>query len=77
MSGAPALPPEPFPWEAVLRLALGGLGWTPEAFWRATPRELAAALEGRFGRSLAPAGRSTLERLMAAYPDTDASRRGP
>jgi uncharacterized phage protein (TIGR02216 family) len=77
VSSAPAAAPEPFPWEAVLRLALGGLGWTPEAFWRATPRELAAALEGRFGRAVAPAGRSSLERLMAAYPDTTARRRGP
>lgn len=52
-----------------MRLALGRLGWTPDAFWRATPRELASALEGRFGRAGRPADRSMLDRLMAAYPD--------
>lgn len=77
MSGTPAAAAEPFPWEVVLRLALGGLGWTPAAFWRATPRELAAALEGRFGRIAPPAGRSSLERLMAAHPDIAGSRRCP
>lgn len=52
-----------------MRLALGRLGWSPAAFWRATPRELAAALEGAFGRMGGAVDRSTLERLMAAYPD--------
>ncbi len=52
-----------------MRLALGRLGWLPDAFWRATPRELAAALEGRFGHIGGGVDRSTLDRLMAAYPD--------
>jgi uncharacterized phage protein (TIGR02216 family) len=52
-----------------MRLALGVIGWPPEAFWRATPRELAAALDGRFGRTGAPVDRAALDRLMAAYPD--------
>ncbi|MDP2802100.1 MAG: phage tail assembly chaperone [Phreatobacter sp.] len=52
-----------------MRLALGQLGWSPDAFWRATPRELAAAIEGRFGRTGGAADRSALDRLMAAYPD--------
>lgn len=52
-----------------MRLALGQLGWLPDAFWRATPRELAAALEGRFGRIGGALDRSALDRLMAAYPD--------
>ncbi len=52
-----------------MRLALGRLGWPPQLFWSATPRELAAAIEGRFGRSGGAADRSTLDRLMAAYPD--------
>lgn len=51
------------------RLALGVLGWTPGTFWRATPRELALALEGRFGRGGGTADRATLDRLMAAFPD--------
>lgn len=52
-----------------MRLALGRLGWTPQAFWLSTPRELAAALEGAFGRTGAAADRPMLDRLMAAYPD--------
>ncbi len=52
-----------------MRLALGRLGWSPEAFWRSTPRELAAALEGAFGRIGGAVDRPMLERLMAAYPD--------
>ncbi|MGQ3359107.1 MAG: phage tail assembly chaperone [Phreatobacter sp.] len=52
-----------------MRLALGRLGWPPDTFWRATPRELAAAIEGRFGRSGGAADRPTLDRLMKAYPD--------
>lgn len=61
--------PQPFPWDDALRLALGVIGWPPDTFWRATPRELAAALEGRLGRIGAPADRGALDRLMAAYPD--------
>ncbi|WP_439576205.1 rcc01693 family protein [Phreatobacter sp.] len=75
MTGQSARAPQPFPWEAVLRLALGVLGWSPESFWRATPRELAAALDGRFGRLTPPAGRTSLDRLMAAYPDIAATRK--
>jgi uncharacterized phage protein (TIGR02216 family) len=52
-----------------MRLALGVIGWPPDVFWRATPRELAAALDGRFGRTSAPVDRAALDRLMAAYPD--------
>jgi uncharacterized phage protein (TIGR02216 family) len=52
-----------------MRLALGVIGWPPETFWRATPRELAAALDGRFGWVGVPADRAALDRLMAAYPD--------
>lgn len=65
MSAAPA----PFPWDDVLAAALGGLGWTPETLWRATPRELAAALAGRFGAGAGAPSRDALAALMAAYPD--------
>ncbi|WP_439816227.1 phage tail assembly chaperone [Zavarzinia sp. CC-PAN008] len=37
-------------WADWRRLALGLLGWTPEAFWQATPDDLVAALEGLRGR---------------------------
>lgn len=48
-------------------LALGVLRWTPDAFWRATPRELAAALRPR--APAPPATRDDLARLMRAFPD--------
>ena len=60
----------PFPWDEALRLALGVLRWSPGDFWAATPPELVAAYEGLFGaRAAPPAGRSDLQRLMAAFPD--------
>lgn len=53
-----------------MAFALGILRWSPEAFWRATPRELITAYDGLIGRrAAAPAGRSDLERMMAAFPD--------
>lgn len=53
--------------------ALGRLGWTPETFWRATPRELAAALAGRFGTGGQAPSRGALAALMAAFPDRPAA----
>ena len=59
-----------FPWDEALGLALGVLRWSPGAFWRATPRELFAALDGlRGGRAPEPAGRGDLARLMTSFPD--------
>ncbi|MDX2259408.1 MAG: phage tail assembly chaperone [Hyphomicrobiaceae bacterium] len=50
---------------------LGILRLGPADFWTMTPRELAAALEGAFGRaSAAPApSRDELSRLVERYPD--------
>ena len=57
-----------FPWDAVLALALGTLRWSPDALWRATPREIAWA--AGFLRVRPPAtARADLDRLLAAYPD--------
>ena len=59
-----------FPWEEAMAFCLGVLRWSPDAFWRATPREVAAALGG-----LSPAGatepmrRGELERLALLFPD--------
>lgn len=59
-----------FPWEDAQAVALGVLRWSPEVFWRATPRELMAAVEGLTGRSAAaPAAAADLQRLMRAFPD--------
>ena len=58
------------PWGEAQAVALGVLRWTPDAFWRATPRELIAAAEGLTGRAaVAPAGPADLDRLMRAFPD--------
>lgn len=51
-----------------MALGLGVLRWSPDTFWRATPRELRAALGGP-GRPVAPAGADDLARLMRAFPD--------
>lgn len=60
----------PFPWDAAMGFGLGLLRWSPEAFWRATPRELVAAVQGlNGGAPVAPAGRDDLVRLMCAFPD--------
>ena len=63
MSAAPA----PFPWDAALHYCLTRLRWTPESFWRATPRELAAAFGGV--AAAAPPTRAELAMLMQAHPD--------
>ncbi|UUL82115.1 phage tail assembly chaperone [Sphingomonas qomolangmaensis] len=44
-------------------------GWTPGAFWDATPAELAALVSALTGDEVAAADRGTLMRLMEAFPD--------
>jgi uncharacterized phage protein (TIGR02216 family) len=45
-------------------LATGQLGWPPDQFWQATPAELQASLDGRFGAGAsAPLGRAELAEL--------------
>ncbi|MGO4525587.1 phage tail assembly chaperone [Microvirga sp. 2MCAF35] len=62
--------PDAFPWDDALTLGLGILRWSPDAFWRATPRELMAAWEGLHGgRKTGPALSGDLSRLMEAFPD--------
>ncbi|MFA6964825.1 phage tail assembly chaperone [Bosea sp. (in: a-proteobacteria)] len=62
--------PVPFPWREVMAFGLGRLGWPPDAFWAATPREIGAALRAhqRADADAAP-GREALHALMAAHPD--------
>ena len=52
-----------------MAFGLGVLRQTPRAFWSTTPRELAAAAEGAFGKSSAGPARDDLRALMAAFPD--------
>jgi uncharacterized phage protein (TIGR02216 family) len=64
-AGGPGLA---FPWREASAFCLGFLRWTPDAFWRATPREIAAALDAIAPRGEAP-DRTALAALMAAFPD--------
>jgi len=60
----------PFPWRDIMAFGLGRLGWTPEAFWKATPREIGAALGAHQSTPpLAAPELSTLRSLMVAHPD--------
>jgi uncharacterized phage protein (TIGR02216 family) len=59
--------------EGAVRLAgLAGVlfGWSPDAFWRATPDELAALVRAVAGDAPAgPPDRAAIWRLMEAFPD--------
>lgn len=52
-----------------MAFGLGVLRQTPRAFWSMTPRELAAAAEGAFGKISSAPARDDLSALMAAFPD--------
>jgi hypothetical protein len=56
---------------AAAAVATGQLGWTPDLFWKSTPRELLTALQGRFGAptTVTPLGGEELRRLMERAPD--------
>ena len=62
--------PSPFPWDEAMAFGLGRLRWSPQEFWRATPRELAAAAQGvRGGTPVAAPSARDLAALMQAFPD--------
>ncbi|HEX8662972.1 MAG TPA: rcc01693 family protein [Beijerinckiaceae bacterium] len=70
MTAGAASEPSPFPWDTAMAFALGVLRWSPEEFWRATPRELAAAAAGLRGGAPAEApSAGDLAALMRAFPD--------
>jgi uncharacterized phage protein (TIGR02216 family) len=48
----------------------GVLRLSPDAFWRMTPRELAAAITAFAPPRAAPLARSTFDALMRRFPDT-------
>lgn len=54
-----------------MAFALGLLGHSPAVFWSMTPRELDAAIEGKFGRQRGDTGldRFRLGDLMRQFPD--------
>jgi uncharacterized phage protein (TIGR02216 family) len=51
---------------------LGSLRLSPDAFWRMTPRELAAAMEAVFGSRATPLDRAAFAALRARFPDDSA-----
>lgn len=54
-----------------MAFGLGRLGWPPDRFWTATPRELAAAMRAwRCDSCREATERAALEALMAAFPDS-------
>lgn len=56
-----------------MAFGLGALRLAPEAFWRATPAEIAAAARGVAGSAGAakPLVRRELDRLMDRFPDME------
>lgn len=55
-----------------MAFGLGRLGWPPDVFWAATPREIGAALrahQAEAGLSHTPPERAALMALMRAHPD--------
>ena len=48
---------------------LGVLRLPPDAFWRTTPREFAAAMEAVFGSPNMPLDRRSFAELHARFPD--------
>lgn len=47
----------------------GTLRLSPDAFWRMTPRELAAAIGAVLGRHAAPLDHTAFAALRARFPD--------
>lgn len=54
-----------------MAIGLGVLGFAPLVFWALTPKELDAALRGRFGdaRAFTALTRGELGSLMQQFPD--------
>ena len=60
---------KPFPWKDAMRFGLGVLRLSPDAFWKMTPRELAAAWGAIMGERTGPLDRRGLDALMEEFPD--------
>lgn len=59
-----------------MAVALGVLGFAPAVLWAMTPRELDAALTGRFGRAsrVGVMQAEELRALMRRFPDQGVSQ---
>ena len=62
---------ERFDWDMLMRFGLGVVGLGPDEFWKMTPREFQAAVEGRLGRLNEPMGRDGFEALARRFPDQE------
>ncbi|MFK8252226.1 rcc01693 family protein [Ancylobacter terrae] len=69
LAAAAGGPRSAFPWREAMAFGLGQLRLPPDAFWRMTPRELAAAMGAVLGPARAPLDRASLAALMARFPD--------
>lgn len=63
----------PFPWAAAMGFGLGTLRLSPDAFWRMTPRELAAAFEALSAPAPPTLDTETFAALRARFPDVAAT----
>lgn len=61
----------PFPWETAMQVGFGVLRLSPDAFWRMTPRELAAAMTALRCTVPEAIGRARLDELMRQFPDRE------
>jgi len=60
----------PFPWAEAMAIGLGVLRLPPRDFWAMTPVEFGRAVSGLMGGAdSAPMSRSSLDTLMARFPD--------
>ncbi|MEG8053567.1 phage tail assembly chaperone [Sphingomonas aerolata] len=48
---------------------MSALGWSPDAFWRATPAELGAVVAAMTGDMPTPPDAAAIARLQEAFPD--------
>jgi uncharacterized phage protein (TIGR02216 family) len=63
-------------WPGLMRVGLGALRLSPEAFWSMTPREFEAACTVLgFGKGRGAMSRSGLDALRAKYPDEPVERK--
>ncbi|MEO0618823.1 MAG: phage tail assembly chaperone [Pseudomonadota bacterium] len=58
-------------WRELMEIFLGQLGFTPDAFWKLSLREVDAALVGRFGARVPHPTRNGLDALMQQFPDKE------
>ena len=58
-----------FPWDEVMAVGLGVLKFSPQDFWRMTPREFARAIAPMTAAPVPPIGRAGLVALMRQFPD--------